>query len=179
MRKWSILLFFFFFQAEDGIRDVAVTGVQTCALPISFATPLAKKPSWTDVLSGQVSRMDLLRVAVRTVSFTSGNQRVRVRGSLKAQYSRASGTANTLLLVASNAPSRRWPIARRPLMRSYPTVTVCAHHPGTLYFSDTYSAIRRCGQVCAATRSSALTQRSQVQPVFAFRAASLRPASVA
>src|SRR2546422_6245753 len=29
------LYFFFFFQAEDGIRDVAVTGVQTCALPIS------------------------------------------------------------------------------------------------------------------------------------------------
>src|SRR5256884_3038583 len=30
------LVFFFFFQAEDGIRDVAVTGVQTCALPISI-----------------------------------------------------------------------------------------------------------------------------------------------
>src|SRR2546422_5594749 len=30
-----LMLFdFFFFQAEDGIRDVAVTGVQTCALPI-------------------------------------------------------------------------------------------------------------------------------------------------
>src|SRR5256884_168022 len=28
----------FFFQAEDGIRDVAVTGVQTCALPISHRT---------------------------------------------------------------------------------------------------------------------------------------------
>src|SRR3989441_2719325 len=28
-------LFFFFFQAEDGIRDKLVTGVQTCALPIS------------------------------------------------------------------------------------------------------------------------------------------------
>src|SRR2546422_10078035 len=28
------MLLFFFFQAEDGIRDVAVTGVQTCALPI-------------------------------------------------------------------------------------------------------------------------------------------------
>src|SRR2546426_7250060 len=27
--------FFFFFQAEDGIRDYKVTGVQTCALPIS------------------------------------------------------------------------------------------------------------------------------------------------
>src|SRR2546429_3406687 len=30
-----VFVFFFFFQAEDGIRDVAVTGVQTCALPIS------------------------------------------------------------------------------------------------------------------------------------------------
>src|SRR3990172_11643930 len=29
---------FFFFQAEDGIRDVAVTGVQTCALPILTAS---------------------------------------------------------------------------------------------------------------------------------------------
>src|SRR6266436_1863868 len=28
------MVFLFFFQAEDGIRDVAVTGVQTCALPI-------------------------------------------------------------------------------------------------------------------------------------------------
>src|SRR5947209_14626071 len=28
-------VFFFFFQAEDGIRDIGVTGVQTCALPIS------------------------------------------------------------------------------------------------------------------------------------------------
>ena len=27
-------MFFFFFQAEDGIRDIGVTGVQTCALPI-------------------------------------------------------------------------------------------------------------------------------------------------
>src|SRR2546422_11522987 len=31
---------FFFFQAEDGIRDVAVTGVQTCALPISLLSQL-------------------------------------------------------------------------------------------------------------------------------------------
>src|SRR3989442_5036648 len=30
-------MIFFFFQAEDGIRDADVTGVQTCALPISIA----------------------------------------------------------------------------------------------------------------------------------------------
>src|SRR5260370_18022616 len=33
------LFFFFFFQAEDGIRDSSVTGVQTCALPISTTAP--------------------------------------------------------------------------------------------------------------------------------------------
>src|SRR5258708_13347347 len=30
----GVFVFFFFFQAEDGIRDDLVTGVQTCALPI-------------------------------------------------------------------------------------------------------------------------------------------------
>src|SRR5690606_31491085 len=34
--------FFFFFQAEDGIRDFHVTGVQTCALPIYYAWPTAE-----------------------------------------------------------------------------------------------------------------------------------------
>src|SRR5260221_13434875 len=35
-RSRVLWLFFFFFQAEDGIRDHCVTGVQTCALPISW-----------------------------------------------------------------------------------------------------------------------------------------------
>src|SRR5687768_17623532 len=37
--NYSAPLLFFFFQAEDGIRDVAVTGVQTCALPIYDPRP--------------------------------------------------------------------------------------------------------------------------------------------
>src|SRR2546422_8973956 len=43
-----VLMFCFFFQAEDGIRDVAVTGVQTCALPISIHPVRLIKgvPSW-------------------------------------------------------------------------------------------------------------------------------------
>src|SRR5437870_8906953 len=35
-----MFFFFFFFQAEDGIRDGHVTGVQTCALPISRSVTL-------------------------------------------------------------------------------------------------------------------------------------------
>src|SRR2546426_12832518 len=45
---WSCVSFFFF-QAEDGIRDYKVTGVQTCALPISCAWALRStslRPWW-------------------------------------------------------------------------------------------------------------------------------------
>src|SRR2546430_3182222 len=42
---------FFFFQAEDGIRDLTVTGVQTCALPI-FPTPIPGDCSATAVSVG-------------------------------------------------------------------------------------------------------------------------------
>src|SRR5699024_11825197 len=38
-------VYFFFFQAEDGIRDRNVTGVQTCALPISGSWPAASRTS--------------------------------------------------------------------------------------------------------------------------------------
>src|SRR5256885_11404745 len=37
----SCVMCFFFFQAEDGIRDYKVTGVQTCALPIFLAAQAA------------------------------------------------------------------------------------------------------------------------------------------
>src|SRR3712207_9562026 len=39
----DVMLCFFFFQAEDGIRDIGVTGVQTCALPI-FSSPYVIHP---------------------------------------------------------------------------------------------------------------------------------------
>src|SRR6266496_6280899 len=41
------MLFFFFFQAEDGIRDLYVTGVQTCALPISTSDGIKSGVNWT------------------------------------------------------------------------------------------------------------------------------------
>src|SRR5690606_41118381 len=46
----SLLFVFFFFQAEDGIRDFHVTGVQTCALPISQlrAVPGVRHPALRD-----------------------------------------------------------------------------------------------------------------------------------
>src|SRR2546429_3233237 len=63
------VLFFFFFQAEDGIRDVAVTGVQTCALPIS--------PSLS-VLAG--SDLALRRAPVGVTQLSFGDLSVVVAG---------------------------------------------------------------------------------------------------
>src|SRR3712207_3625229 len=45
-------LCFFFFQAEDGIRDIGVTGVQTCALPISTAPRLRRVERYLAVAWG-------------------------------------------------------------------------------------------------------------------------------
>src|SRR5687768_17980004 len=42
-----LFCYFFFFQAEDGIRDVAVTGVQTCALPIWPSVRSSSRPGRT------------------------------------------------------------------------------------------------------------------------------------
>src|SRR5205823_8171437 len=41
---FASVLFAFFFQAEDGIRDKLVTGVQTCALPISPTAYMCRAP---------------------------------------------------------------------------------------------------------------------------------------
>src|SRR5256712_7517447 len=46
-----MLVFFFFFQAEDGIRDLIVTGVQTCALPILLRRAPATLRALLDGLS--------------------------------------------------------------------------------------------------------------------------------
>src|SRR6266545_6850896 len=61
---YQYIVFFFFFQAEDGIRDKLVTGVQTCALPISSAPPTprhSRHAAW----SGCGSRSAFPRSAIR------------------------------------------------------------------------------------------------------------------
>src|SRR4051794_41674795 len=49
----GVVLFFFFFQAEDGIRDGRVTGVQTCALPIWTSHPVVE-----DLLGHAAERLE-------------------------------------------------------------------------------------------------------------------------
>src|SRR5205809_3356041 len=92
----------FFFQAEDGIRDVAVTGVQTCALPIYDPSPEPGRQAGMDRpprgretpvrIVEEVQRTGLLRVAVvRRVQDRRASCRERVaflvvEGALGGQY---------------------------------------------------------------------------------------------
>src|SRR5258708_39559602 len=64
-------MFFFFFQAEDGIRDDLVTGVQTCALPIYLLNVYTNAPQAINLMEqgeawmigGQFSAYTLIRKA--------------------------------------------------------------------------------------------------------------------
>src|SRR5258708_15094803 len=58
---YYLLSLFFFFQAEDGIRDDLVTGVQTCALPISAFAPAMSPAMSAPMLSPTSSAADALR----------------------------------------------------------------------------------------------------------------------
>src|SRR5262249_58726176 len=55
--------FFFFFQAEDGIRDWSVTGVQTCALPILPTRSLAPGPPTTRAALPRYTRISRRPIA--------------------------------------------------------------------------------------------------------------------
>src|SRR5256885_8004304 len=55
---------FFFFQAEDGIRDYKVTGVQTCALPIYDVSPSAQFVEGNGFRAERFSRMRISRSGI-------------------------------------------------------------------------------------------------------------------
>src|SRR5205809_1803016 len=60
VRGVSHIVHFFFFQAEDGIRDVAVTGVQTCALPISCSMKARQGPTACEGMAVPMDKLDNL-----------------------------------------------------------------------------------------------------------------------
>src|SRR2546429_1998100 len=72
--------FFFFFQAEDGIRDVAVTGVQTCALPICVSPCLTSKltPSTALTTPSSVSKYVRRSLTSSRLPFLSSSAMVQI-----------------------------------------------------------------------------------------------------
>src|SRR5688572_27499904 len=60
-----LLCFFFFFQAEDGIRDLTVTGVQTCALPISIFLKITGVALPQAIIGASLYKKAALEIQVR------------------------------------------------------------------------------------------------------------------
>src|SRR5688500_19515161 len=101
--------FFFFFQAEDGIRDYKVTGVQTCALPLSNMTPLrataARKyyrhRGWGDMdaeLRDELSGAELTRAEAQL----AGDQSLADAAALREAISGAGTDEDTIMQVLRN-----------------------------------------------------------------------------
>src|SRR2546425_2949358 len=70
-----MLLFFFFFQAEDGIRDKLVTGVQTCALPICVGGIVLALEDVTRFVGQELQRRHLLQALAAGVRAPTANIR--------------------------------------------------------------------------------------------------------
>src|SRR5687768_18338997 len=97
----SHLFFFFFFQAEDGIRDVAVTGVQTCALPISTGGKLCRNtPTGPNLMNNATSAASRTSGAKPlSHSGTPARAGMSVRGAFRSEERR----------VGKECRSRWWP----------------------------------------------------------------------
>src|SRR5207245_7586393 len=64
----------FFFQAEDGIRDATVTGVQTCALPISFlSVTRGKGPNALPALIKVTNKGTVEAMPLKSVKFSKAS----------------------------------------------------------------------------------------------------------
>src|SRR5215471_5685629 len=99
---------FFFFQAEDGIRDLYVTGVQTCALPISLSEALPpgyvtveRERSMSDRMRGRPGEVS--KVAVRL-----GDQLMTLEVKNGQPAAEICREVRGVVLSRQNVPLQQW-----------------------------------------------------------------------
>src|SRR6266496_5120797 len=88
------MFFVFFFQAEDGIRDLYVTGVQTCALPISLLAEQDSKPGRAPSAK-RVTAKPAASSGERAASRRAAPSRARTAAKATAKPAAASKTATS------------------------------------------------------------------------------------
>src|SRR2546426_4367432 len=99
--------FFFFFQAEDGIRDYKVTGVQTCALPISLADSPGPNPSGRPAMTTTITGLPVASRALIS-AFWSGTSCGAGLSPRPSAYAFSPTTATTASADAAAATADAW-----------------------------------------------------------------------
>src|SRR5207245_2456528 len=128
----------FFFQAEDGIRDATVTGVQTCALPILKAAVMTDRILILD-FGSQVTQLIARRVRENGVyceiqPFTASEEKIRAfdpRGIILS-----GGPASVTVATTPRAPDIVFRLGVPVLAICYGMQTMCAQLGGRVTLSD-------------------------------------------
>src|SRR6266853_352126 len=154
-----MLFFFFFFQAEDGIRDLTVTGVQTCALPIlRFDTKDGK------VLSGGLE--SLARPEVRKIAIANPEHAPYGRAAVAAmEHYKVYDQVKAKLVLGENisqtaqfAQSGNADVGFIALSLALsPTMTGSGRY--VLLPQDSYPAIEQAGVVVRASKNKEQARR--------------------
>src|SRR5260221_1291446 len=147
------LCFFFFFQAEDGIRDHCVTGVQTCALPILFAIAigliaiakfiarpglLTSKIGWDIAIFAPFVVLQILAVGV-AFRFEAARRRVLAAQQRTQRYAQELEVANQRLVQANEQLERANYLKDYVVLRSSHELRT----PLTMILGQTQIALRR------------------------------------
>src|SRR3989449_2792106 len=139
-----MMCFFFFFQAEDGIRDVAVTGVQTCALPISLIALMAHVGSFVPAKSARLGPIDQIFTRVGAADDLAGGRSTFMVEMTESANILHNATERSLVLMDEvgrgtstfDGLALAWAIARQLLERNK-SLTLFATH----YFEMTRLAL--------------------------------------
>src|SRR5256885_8718449 len=78
---------FFFFQAEDGIRDYKVTGVQTCALPICGLLDAAQAADINQILYKELAQQAILKPTILNAELKERSEERRVGKECRSRWS--------------------------------------------------------------------------------------------
>src|SRR2546425_3706084 len=124
----SLLLyfFFFFFQAEDGIRDKLVTGVQTCALPISSLDSLASASSCAVTFAASRWLISPLMITVRARNSRSAT---RLWTGTSTGSSEEGGGGSSSMRTPGLRPTM-WRKLRHPTTRLNPLARLAGGREG-------------------------------------------------
>src|SRR3989449_1794410 len=121
------VMFFFFFQAEDGIRDVAVTGVQTCALPIS---DLLQAGGAEAISEGLADRCQLRLIQPDLIAPAGLASAPAGKGTSAVAAEFIQGRARTAPHIAWRSVARRSPASSHAA--SAPAILPCPGTPSRL-----------------------------------------------